>query len=91
MCGKGACNCAVSSVCAYVVPPLGVYWRFGCGMEFFICLILTMLGFVPGLVYACVMIGCEAPMRGIDFEDNAADGAVPADVVGAKVAQIEMV
>jgi len=57
--GTGACNFLCSCVCAYLLPPLGVYWRFGCGMEFLICLVLTLLGYVPGVVYAVCIIGLE--------------------------------
>ncbi|CAH8256647.1 unnamed protein product [Arabidopsis lyrata] len=37
---------------AVFIPPLGVFLRFGCGLEFWLCLLLTFLGFVPGLIYA---------------------------------------
>mmetsp|Transcript_120837 Transcript_120837/g.240744 ORF Transcript_120837/g.240744 Transcript_120837/m.240744 type:complete len:94 (+) Transcript_120837:38-319(+) len=61
MCGDGCCNALCACVCAYVVPPVGIFWRFGCGMEFLICFILTLLGYVPGIIYAVVMIGCASP------------------------------
>merc|ERR1712187_408611 len=38
--------------------------RFGCGMEFCICFVLTVLGYIPGILYAAIMIGCEPPKRG---------------------------
>eukprot|EP00443_Scrippsiella_acuminata_P061082 CAMPEP_0115463434 /NCGR_PEP_ID=MMETSP0271-20121206/48346_1 /TAXON_ID=71861 /ORGANISM="Scrippsiella trochoidea, Strain CCMP3099" /LENGTH=84 /DNA_ID=CAMNT_0002890269 /DNA_START=61 /DNA_END=315 /DNA_ORIENTATION=+ len=59
----GTCNFILSAVCSYLLPPLGVYWRFGCGLEFCICLVLTILGYVPGLIYAVCVIGFEAPER----------------------------
>ena len=49
--GQRGCNCVCSTVCAYLIPPLGVFWRFGCGLEVLLCLVLTFLGYVPGLVY----------------------------------------
>eukprot|EP00929_Paragymnodinium_shiwhaense_P076336 TRINITY_DN39226_c0_g1_i2.p2 TRINITY_DN39226_c0_g1~~TRINITY_DN39226_c0_g1_i2.p2 ORF type:complete len:100 (+),score=25.21 TRINITY_DN39226_c0_g1_i2:69-368(+) len=55
------CNFACSCLCAYIVPPLGVYWRFGCGMEFWVNVILTLLGWVPGVIHAMCIIGCEDP------------------------------
>mmetsp|Transcript_5679 Transcript_5679/g.16062 ORF Transcript_5679/g.16062 Transcript_5679/m.16062 type:complete len:91 (-) Transcript_5679:240-512(-) len=60
-CGERCCQFLVSAICAYFVPPLGIYWRFGCGLEFWICVLLTCLGYIPGVVYAACMIGCEAP------------------------------
>ncbi|CAL9238497.1 unnamed protein product [Arabidopsis halleri] len=37
---------------AIFIPPVGVFLRFGCGLEFWLCLLLTFLGFLPGLIYA---------------------------------------
>ncbi|RWR91255.1 hydrophobic protein OSR8 [Cinnamomum micranthum f. kanehirae] len=42
---------------AILVPPLGVFLRHGCcSMEFCICLLLTILGYVPGIIYAVYAI-----------------------------------
>ncbi|EYU35366.1 hypothetical protein ABFS83_14G082000 [Erythranthe nasuta] len=41
---------------AIILPPLGVFLRFGCGIEFWICLILTLFGYVPGIIYAVYAI-----------------------------------
>lgn len=45
--------------CAYFIPPLGIFWQFGCGVEFLISLILTFCGYFPGLIYACIMIATD--------------------------------
>ena len=37
---------------AVLLPPLAVGLRKGAGNEFFTCVVLTLLGFVPGVVYA---------------------------------------
>ncbi len=37
---------------AIFIPPLAVFLTVGIGKEFWISLILTILGFIPGLVYA---------------------------------------
>ncbi|KAL0817712.1 hypothetical protein Bca101_074156 [Brassica carinata] len=37
---------------AILLPPLGVFLRYGCGVEFWICLVLTLLGYLPGILYA---------------------------------------
>ncbi|EFJ34491.1 hypothetical protein SELMODRAFT_227480 [Selaginella moellendorffii] len=43
---------------AIILPPLGVFLRFGCAVEFWICLLLTILGYIPGIIYAIyVLVG----------------------------------
>lgn len=44
-------------VAAILLPPLGVYLARGPGVEFLIGCILTVLGFLPGIVFAlyCVL------------------------------------
>ena len=43
--------------CAYFIPPLGVFWQFGCcSLEFVLCVILTCCGYVPVIIYACCII-----------------------------------
>jgi len=39
-----------------LVPPLGVFLQEGIGMQFWINLLLTLLGYVPGLVHAVWII-----------------------------------
>ncbi|CAN6361992.1 unnamed protein product, partial [Urochloa humidicola] len=40
-----------------LLPPLGVFLRFGCcRMEFCICLLLTILGYIPGMIYAIYVL-----------------------------------
>ncbi|XP_026454731.1 UPF0057 membrane protein At4g30660-like [Papaver somniferum] len=42
---------------AILLPPLGVCFRHGCcSVEFLICLLLTFLGYVPGIIYAVYVI-----------------------------------
>ncbi|XP_058114035.1 UPF0057 membrane protein At4g30660-like [Magnolia sinica] len=42
---------------AILIPPLGVCLRHGCcSCEFLICLILTLLGYIPGIIYAIYAI-----------------------------------
>ncbi|ERN04934.1 hypothetical protein AMTR_s00080p00112800 [Amborella trichopoda] len=33
---------------AILLPPVGVFLRYGCGVEFWIDLLLTILGYIPG-------------------------------------------
>jgi len=39
-----------------IVPPLGVFLQEGIGTQFWINLLLTVLGYVPGLVHAVWII-----------------------------------
>ncbi|KAK9705718.1 hypothetical protein RND81_07G077200 [Saponaria officinalis] len=42
---------------AIILPPLGVCLRDGCcSCEFLICLLLTLLGYIPGIIYAVYAI-----------------------------------
>ncbi|KAJ6414201.1 hypothetical protein OIU84_006932 [Salix udensis] len=50
----GAASC-IDILIAIILPPLGVFLRFGC-VEFWICLILTILGYLPGIIYAVYAI-----------------------------------
>ncbi|KAL1819733.1 hypothetical protein DCAR_0416041 [Daucus carota subsp. sativus] len=46
-------------IIAILLPPLGVCLRQGCcSVEFFICIVLTILGYVPGIIYALYAILC---------------------------------
>ncbi len=38
------------------VPPLGVYWQVGFTGQFWINVLLTLLGYVPGLIHAIYII-----------------------------------
>ncbi|ESQ49468.1 hypothetical protein EUTSA_v10021802mg [Eutrema salsugineum] len=46
----------VEIILAIILPPLGVFLKFGCKIEFWICLILTLLGYLPGIIYALYAI-----------------------------------
>ena len=41
---------------AIFLPPVGVFLRYGCGMEFWIDLLLTILGYIPGIIYALYVL-----------------------------------
>ncbi|KAH7279434.1 hypothetical protein KP509_37G019700 [Ceratopteris richardii] len=49
----------VEVVLAIIFPPLGVFLRYGCRLEFWICVLLTILGYLPGIVYALYVILCD--------------------------------
>lgn len=39
-------------VCSILLPPLGVFLKVGLGLHFWINIILTLLGYFPGLIHA---------------------------------------
>ncbi|MGO1751513.1 MULTISPECIES: YqaE/Pmp3 family membrane protein [Psychroflexus] len=41
---------------AIILPPLGVFFTVGIGKSFWINILLTLLGFVPGIVHAIWVI-----------------------------------
>ncbi|KAJ6986942.1 low temperature and salt responsive protein LTI6B [Populus alba x Populus x berolinensis] len=43
-------------ILAIILPPVGVFLRYGCGVEFWICLLLTILGYIPGIIYALYVL-----------------------------------
>jgi len=43
-------------VVSIIVPPLGVYWQVGFTGQFWINVLLTLLGYLPGLIHAIYII-----------------------------------
>ncbi len=43
-------------VIAILLPPLGVFLQVGFGAQFWINIILTILGYIPGIVHAVWVI-----------------------------------
>jgi uncharacterized membrane protein YqaE (UPF0057 family) len=39
-------------ILAIFLPPVGVFLERGCGADFFINILLTILGYIPGIVHA---------------------------------------
>lgn len=39
-----------------LIPPLGVFLQVGLGFHFFLNIILTILGYVPGVIHAIYII-----------------------------------
>ncbi|KAI4963000.1 hypothetical protein ZWY2020_020540 [Hordeum vulgare] len=63
----GMCSCCcrcLEIMCAILLPPLGVCLRHGCcSMEFWISVLLTILGYLPGVLYAAYVICSVDPER----------------------------
>ena len=43
-------------ILSILIPPLGVFLQVGIGMDFWINILLTLLGYIPGLVHAIWII-----------------------------------
>ncbi|MDY6938469.1 MAG: YqaE/Pmp3 family membrane protein [Cyanobacteriota bacterium] len=41
---------------AIIIPPLGVFLQVGIGAQFWINLLLTFLGYIPGIIHAVWII-----------------------------------
>ncbi|MEN9519504.1 MAG: hypothetical protein RLZZ381_2092 [Cyanobacteriota bacterium] len=39
-----------------LIPPLGVFLQVGIGIDFWINILLTLLGYIPGLIHAIWII-----------------------------------
>lgn len=43
-------------IIAIILPPLGVFLQVGLGMHFWLNIVLTILGYFPGLIHAIYII-----------------------------------
>ena len=53
-------------IAAIILPPLGVAMQVGLGFHFWLNILLTILGFVPGIIHALYIIltrGSSTPAR----------------------------
>ncbi len=46
----------VRIIFAIILPPLGVFLQVGIGAQFWINILLTLLGYIPGIVHAIWII-----------------------------------
>ncbi|KAB8335742.1 YqaE/Pmp3 family membrane protein [Scytonema tolypothrichoides VB-61278] len=46
----------VRLLCAIFLPPLGVFLQVGIGIDFWINILLTLFGYIPGIVHAVWVI-----------------------------------
>jgi uncharacterized membrane protein YqaE (UPF0057 family) len=46
----------VKIILAIILPPLGVFLEVGFGKHFWINVVLTLLGFIPGIIHAVYII-----------------------------------
>jgi uncharacterized membrane protein YqaE (UPF0057 family) len=43
-------------VLSVIIPPVGVFLKVGFGLQFWVNILLTLLGYIPGLVHAIWII-----------------------------------
>ncbi|HZG61986.1 MAG TPA: YqaE/Pmp3 family membrane protein [Rubrobacteraceae bacterium] len=43
-------------IIAILLPPLGVFLQVGIGIQFWINIVLTILGYIPGIIHAVWVI-----------------------------------
>ena len=43
-------------IASIIIPPLGVFWQVGLTGQFWLNVLLTILGYVPGLIHAIYII-----------------------------------
>lgn len=43
-------------VLSVIIPPLGVFFKVGFGLHFWLNILLTLIGYIPGLVHAIWII-----------------------------------
>ncbi|KAF1351030.1 hypothetical protein BDV97DRAFT_397994 [Delphinella strobiligena] len=46
----------IKIIIAIVLPPLGVFLERGCGADLLINILLTILGYIPGIIHALYII-----------------------------------
>ena len=43
-------------ICSIFIPPLGVFLQVGLGVHFWLNILLTLLGYFPGVIHALYVI-----------------------------------
>ena len=47
---------AIRILLAILIPPLGVFLQVGFGLQFWLNILLTLLGYIPGIIHAVWII-----------------------------------
>ena len=50
-------------ILAVLLPPMGVFLKVGLGLQFWLNIVLTVLGYIPGLVHAVWIISRDGGYR----------------------------
>ncbi|CCI46800.1 unnamed protein product [Albugo candida] len=43
-------------ICSVLLPPLGVFFQVGCTRDLAINILLTILGYIPGIIHAVYIL-----------------------------------
>ncbi|KAH7703784.1 Protein T23F2.5 [Aphelenchoides avenae] len=43
-------------ICSIIIPPIGVFFETGCSVQLALNILLTICGYVPGLIHAIWVI-----------------------------------
>ena len=57
----------VQIIASIFLPPLGVFLAKGLGQDFWINVVLTLLGYIPGIVHAVWVIASRAKERELRY------------------------
>jgi len=49
----------VRIILSMIIPPVGVFFKVGFGMHFWINIMLTILGYFPGLIHAIWVVASK--------------------------------
>ena len=50
-------------ILSILLPPVGVFLKVGLGLHFWLNILLTIFGYIPGLVHAIWIIAQDKPVR----------------------------
>ena len=50
-------------ILSILLPPVGVFLKVGLGLHFWLNIVLTIFGYIPGLVHAIWIISQDKPVR----------------------------
>lgn len=53
----------IEIILAIVLPPLGVAMRYGLTGKFWLNVLLTLLGYIPGIIHALIVLTQEPTVR----------------------------
>ncbi|MBF0201208.1 MAG: YqaE/Pmp3 family membrane protein [Desulfamplus sp.] len=56
-------------ILSVIIPPVGVFLQVGLGLHFWINIVLTLLGYIPGLIHAIWIITREENHGNSKFQD----------------------
>jgi uncharacterized membrane protein YqaE (UPF0057 family) len=59
---EGTANC-VDIPIGIILPPLVVFLKFRCRLEFCICLLFIFLGYLPGIIYAITVLAATSTLE----------------------------